>query len=669
MTSLFIKRHNTTKDRIGIIILLLIVLFCFVAPQQAQAQTTIPQVIITNVDKTDFPRVKLEFEIRNAAPNQMAEPIKAEDIRILEGQSELKINKLSSAYMGTHFMLAVNTARNLALVDGNRISNYEKLIGAIKTLGSQLTPDSGDHFSFFINPESEWRELGNYSEWLTAIDSYEDIYGMRRLEHSFNSLDIALNAYEASELNKETVLVYIMPYIFPRELPQLLERVERAANLGLALHIWMVQEFADSEVPYQAELHDQLEAGGGSLTLFNNNSEDLPDPKSYLEGMGYVYTLVYESALRTTETADIAVQIKTAALGTLKSDFKMLSVVVEQAQLAFQNLANDVAIQLDNDKKTMPKELPLEVSIEFIDNYPREIVSTSLFINGKKVKENKEPPYGGFVIDLAPYQESTILKLEVRLNDIWGLQGSTGEKTIEIKVTKPETFIEEVSKGANRWLILGAGLGVLVLAAIFIVPNLRKKQKPNTQDSVVAETPKTSSEPAEDKKPGKKESLLGKLLSKKPAVKKVPQEAESKQREAPTQTSPELSLPPARHFGSLLKLDQDSTPSAVRPFLLTKSSVYIGRDPKLVDLVLDDPAIDPLHAELQLFDDGRATLTDFKTIAGTYRNYKAITANATPLQHGDILHFGTIMYRFHSATRTSSPTNMADTRSDDLISD
>ena len=115
--------------------------------------------------------------------------------------------------------------------------------------------------------------------------------------------------------------------------------------------------------------------------------------------------------------------------------------------------------------------------------------------------------------------------------------------------------------------------------------------------------------------------------------------------------------PPAQHFGSLHKLDQDSTPSAVKPFLLIKKVIYIGRDPKLADLVLDDPAIEPLHAELQLFDDGRATLTDFKTTAGTYRNFKPITTNAVELQHGDILHFGTQMYRFHSVTRTSTLTN------------
>ena len=650
-------------------ILLFVFLCCFLLPLPIFAQPKSPALIITKTDKTDFPKIKLEFEIRNATTTQLADPLKLSDIKILEGDQQLEVNKLDSQYQGTHFMLAVNTARNLALVDNKRISNYEKLIGAIKTLGSQLAPESGDHFSYFINPESEWRELGNYSEWLTAVDSYEDIYGMRRLEQSFASLDLALNAFEASELNQEATLVYIMPYLLPRNLEQLIERVNRANDLGLPLHIWMVLEYATDVVPYETELRDKLEAGGGSLFLFDSTSETLPEPKTYLEGMGYKYSLEYDSALRASETVDLAVQIKTANLGTLKSDPKKLSVVVEPAELAFQNLATELAVQLDKDKNPSPQELPLEVSIAFADNYPREIVSTSLLLNGKKVKVNNEPPYGSFLIDLKPYQEPTSLTLEVRLDDIWGLQGSTGEKKITLQVTKPETFIDEVSKGVNRWLILGAGLGVLVLAAIFIVPNLRKKPKTDGSGSAVAETTTPSADTKAEKKPTVKKNLLGKLLRKKPAVLTAPEEAESKPSEAPIQNSPELSLPPARHYGSLLKLDQDSTPSAVRPFLLTKSLVYIGRDPKLADLVLDDPAIDPLHAELQLFDDGRATLTDFKTTAGTYRNYKALSANATPLQHGDILHFGTMMYRFHSATRTSSPSEEPVTPDDGVNSD
>lgn len=653
MTSHFWNDLKKISTKIGLIILLLVCGSCFVKPLSGYAQTREPDLRLIETDKKDFPRISLTFEIRNATATQLADPIKASDISILEGKDTLKAAKVDSTYVGTHFMLAVNTARTLALVDQNRVSNYEKLIGAIKTLGSQLAPESGDHFSFFINPDSEWRELGNFSEWLTAIDSYEDIYGMRRLEHSFTSLDKALDAFEITGLDQETVLVYIMPYVPPRETNQLFERIERAGQLGLPLHIWMVLEYSESEVPYENELREKLETNGGSLTLFHTASENLPDPKSYLEGMGYIYTLEYESAIRTTETVELAIQIKTTSLGSLKSDSKDLSVVVEPAQLQFRNLTNELTIQLDKEKNPAPRELPLEVSIEFIDNYPREIVSTSLWIDGVKAQENKQAPYGSFLIDLKPYQESVPLKVEVRLDDIWGVQGSTGTQTIKLNIVQPETFLEEVSRGVNIWLILAVGLGGLIIIAAIFLPNLRKKSKQATVESAkppVDATPAETTGALPVKKGIKKPGLFGKLTAK-----KTPKEASTPSGETPAQSSPELSLPPARHYGSLLKLDQDSTPSAVRPFLLTKPLIYIGRDPKIADLVLDDPAIDPLHAELRLYDDGRATLTDFKTTAGTYRNYKALTANATPLQHGDILHFGTIMYRFHSATRTSSP--------------
>lgn len=667
---LFTKHLNRSGSKTGILVLIFLLLFVAALPKATHAQNNTPEIILGKVDKSDFPKIKLNFEVRNATVEQRAEPLKASDISILEGEEAVKISKLDSQYTGTHFMFAINTARNLALVDNNRVTNYDKLISAVKTLGSQLAPEAGNHFSLFINPDSEWRELGNYSEWLTAIDSYEDVYGMRRLDQSFASLDLALTAFEQTELDQETVLVYMMPHIYQRNSDQLMERVERAGQLGLPLHIWMVLEYATDPMPYEAELREKLEAGGGSMFLFNSQSEDLPDPRQYIEGMGYLYSVEYESALRASQTIDLAVQLKNAAFGTLKSKPQKMSVAVEAAQLRFLNLADELTIQLDKDKNPNPHELPIEVGIEFVDNYPREIVSTSLWINGKKAIENKEPPYGSFLIDLKPYEDSTTLKLEVKLDDSWGLQGNTGAKNLKLTVNKPETFIEEVSKGVNRWLILGTGLGILVLAAIFIIPTLRKKPAPEVTASSIETA--TSAPSKEQPKPApKKKKLFAKIGLKKPTdeEKESGTGKDNEQSLAPSQTSPELSLPPARHYGSLLKLDQDSTPSAVKPFLLTKSLVYIGRDPKLADLVLDDPAIDPLHAELQLFDDGRATLTDFKTTAGTYRNFKAITANATPLQHGDILHFGTIMYRFHSATRTSSPSGPEEKTGDNISGD
>ncbi len=107
-------------------------------------------------------------------------------------------------------------------------------------------------------------------------------------------------------------------------------------------------------------------------------------------------------------------------------------------------------------------------------------------------------------------------------------------------------------------------------------------------------------------------------------------------------------------FGNLTRLDSDQTPSAEKPHLLTKEIILIGRDPSLANLVLDDPSIEPLHAEIHFFADGRIRLTDFNSISGSYVNFKPVGSHGTPLQHADLVHFGTLLFRFNSATRTQS---------------
>ena len=111
-----------------------------------------------------------------------------------------------------------------------------------------------------------------------------------------------------------------------------------------------------------------------------------------------------------------------------------------------------------------------------------------------------------------------------------------------------------------------------------------------------------------------------------------------------------------KKFGSLTRLDSDQTPSAEKPHLLTEEITLIGRDPSVANLVLDDPSIEALHAEIHFYPDGRIRLTDFNSTSGSYVNFKAVGSHGSNLQHADLIHFGTLLFRFNSATRTQENT-------------
>ncbi len=148
--------------------------------------------------------------------------------------------------------------------------------------------------------------------------------------------------------------------------------------------------------------------------------------------------------------------------------------------------------------------------------------------------------------------------------------------------------------------------------------------------------------------------LVALLIFKKPKPKqeKDKQESPATKPEKQAAELPASTFVTLKKFGSLIKLDSDQTPSAEKPYLLTEEITLIGRDPGLANLVLDKPFLEPLHAEIHFFPDGRIRLTDFNSTSGTYVNYKPVSTHGVNLQHSDLIHFGSLLFRFNSSTRT-----------------
>ena len=232
-----------------------------------------------------------------------------------------------------------------------------------------------------------------------------------------------------------------------------------------------------------------------------------------------------------------------------------------------------------------------------------------MFANGSLVQQHEEAPFGDFVVNLEPFRDQPSLRLQLMVEDALGFETRGNLQTIALTWLDP-TANQPKSLLTNPWLWIGLGVTALGLLAVIILP-ARLKKKP---------TLKVDSDP---------------LL---PIAKPEPE-----------------SHLPLKTYGSLIKLDRDNTPSAEKPLLLTREITLIGKDPQLANLVLNDEALEPLHAEIHAFSDGRTRLTDFHTIAGTYVNFKAVDTKGVEIHHGDILHFVRLSFRFNSPTRVTSP--------------
>jgi hypothetical protein len=96
----------------------------------------------------------------------------------------------------------------------------------------------------------------------------------------------------------------------------------------------------------------------------------------------------------------------------------------------------------------------------------------------------------------------------------------------------------------------------------------------------------------------------------------------------------------------LTRLRADGEPLTGNPIPLSEQETTFGTDPVQATLVLDHPSVADLHARLKRTEGGDFLLSDNNSVGGTWVNYDSIPKSGRVLKHGDVVHFGQLMYRF-----------------------
>ena len=573
----------------------------------AGGQESTPRVVTEDLDTREFPKLTLSFKIPGGL--QQNTSLSASQVVVIENENQVPVDSLESEYVGVHFGLVINPERTLVLTYASGYSNYDRMLTAMRELGSDLTPVTGDVYSLFINPGIHYDQLENYTEWKNALEGYKE--NQRQMTSSLQSLESAIQQLTSSPQTKETVLVFMTPYIETADIPVLTALIQQAGEAGIPVHIWMTAAPVLIGSAYQTDLQTVCETWEGSLTILSG-SQIPPNPRDYLKGKGYRYTISWESQIRSGSTQQISLRLTPPGEDVLTSAVGNVALEVLPISLSFSNMPEQLTVTMRDDELIEPAQLAIQAAIEFPDGFPREILSTSLYANGKLVQQHNEAPFGDFLLDLSTYRDQAKLSLQLSLKDALAFETRSEMKYVEVTWSDP-TASQPKSLTSNLWLWLGLGVVALGLLAVIFLPTRlkRKKVKPASLESSAPSAPTTRPEP---------ESHV-----------------------------------PVRTYGSLIKLDRDNTPCAEKPLLLLKEITLIGTDPQLANLVLNDDALEPLHAEIHAFLDGRTRLTDFHTTAGTYVNFEAVDTKGVEIHHGDILHFGRLSYRFNSPSRVTSP--------------
>ncbi|MFZ3071561.1 MAG: FHA domain-containing protein, partial [Anaerolineaceae bacterium] len=557
-----------------------------------------PTLTITDLDIREFPLIRATLAPQHLQPSA-GETLDLADLSVLEDDNELQARDIQENYIGVHLAVAINPNVDLDRRDTKGMSRYAKLVSAFKKISSTIIPGAGDHFSLFINPDVQYTQLTELDSLISALDGYQE--NLRTQEASLDSLTRALDALSMDSSPQNKILLYITPLPILQDAQQLESLAEQAAKQGITIHVWLAGDPDVLQYAQAPSLVALAEISGGSLFTFSG-TEPIPDPGSYLQGRGLIYQVSYLSQIRKSGSHLLAFRLETAQQGSLTSSGTEFTVRVLPATPSFINPPKQVSIQLGEDGSYTPDALPLEITLDFPDDHPRSITSASLWVNGKMVQQNTQPPYNSFLLDLRAYDEPQALDVQAKVLDELGLEGSSNIQRIVLELLPPPSAAYQPWY-RQGWFLGILGVALLGIIILVVVPAIRK--------------PKGS-----------------------------PLQPSSKDETAPV-------LPPApKSLATLIRLDKDNLPAPEKPIPIIQEITLIGRDPDLCQLVLDDPALEPMHAQLRYFPDGEFRLTDFNTTAGTWVNFAPVSTKGIRLQHGDILHLGAQTFRFSSGSRT-----------------
>jgi hypothetical protein len=282
-----------------------------------------------------------------------------------------------------------------------------------------------------------------------------------------------------------------------------------------------------------------------------------------------------------------------------------------------------------------PEQQEIDIIIEFPDKHQRPLVRTTLYVDGQIIDENKQEPFDQFTWDLTGYTLSGQHSVIVEAVDSLGLSKTSMEIPVTITVIQPPRGVSAFFAKYRLYITIGAiSLAALVLLAVLLtgrvrIPTLRTRR----EEKRAFEDPLT-------------QPLQVGAAAPTPLKEKKKRRASTNSTTKPTGRE-KLPKPPVDVSAYFARFNADDTPASVSPIPLLDPEITFGSDPVQSKYVLDDPSISSSHARLKHNEQDEYFLYDAGSIAGTWVNYEPITREGHRLNHGDMVHFGQLIYRFY----------------------
>jgi hypothetical protein len=615
------------------------------AASSVRAQQNLASATLYSVDASTFPSVTAILDVFDAQ-RVFVSGINPEAVTVIESGQPLLVDSLNEIAVPLQLVVAVNQGSALDARNASGLSRFQRVAQVIVQWAQSRPVDLPDDLSL-VSQAGPVINHANAADFIVGLNGFQP--DMRAATPNLQSLATAIETVSAQtpRLGMKRAILFITPQMEDPNLAATIEPfIQSALENNVRIFVWYVDSNTTFTNTSAAVFNNLAIQTGGAMFQYSGD-ERFPDPEAYFSALRRVYTLTYTSHMNAAGDYPLSVQINLPTGGVTSNEQKF-SVNIQPPNPFPVAPVLQITRQAPEDDPfnmdiLMPETQEIEIIIEFPDGHPRPLTRTTLYVDGLVADENTNEPFNLFTWDLTTYLTSGEHQITVEAVDTLGLSKTSMALPVTVTVIKPPSgpaaLLAKYRTPITFGAIIFAGLVLffILLSGRLRIPSLRAAQ----------EARRAEADPLTQSIQTAEEEVV--VAPSAPVTKPKKRRTPSKKTEAAPKSSAEAAA-------SFIRVNPDGQFAAVAPIPLAEKEIVFGTDPVQCTQILDDPSISSVHARLRLTDDGGYLLQDNNSIAGTWVNYEPIPREGYRLMHGDMVHFGQLMYRFMLKTPPVIPT-------------
>jgi hypothetical protein len=594
--------HIPTYRRL--LILLLLTLFSASLIPSALAQTDI-SLRLSELNIESFPKVSLFAQVTDDRGYQIL-GLTSDNFRILEENAEASDIEVVETTVGSRIVFALNTNFGLRIRDTLGYSRFDLTRQVL--LDWWRRPEFNrvgvDDLSLIAIDGTLQSHSRAAVDLATALDHHLPIFPDEETGYEFLFQALDFTADRPPNIGMPSYLVFFTALSTPPEDTTVMNIITRAQSNETAIFPVLIGEEDVLDQPEAVILNQIAEETGGQVILFNDD-EGLDQLIDLIISQRTQYSLSYTSQIIDSGPHEIKVQLiidDTEAASAVRNfvlEIQPPEITLLQPPREIFRRSDDPSTPLD---EIQPTSIDLEFAKTFPDGFPRELTLSQLLVDGVVVYQSEAPPYERLVWNLRPLLQSGEHTIQVFVVDSFGQESASDIHRVQLEVDLPPRGLVAIRPALGSLLL---ALGVLLVGTIMAAILLTYGRRP---------------------------------------LKTAEAEPQGASVTAYRRASLRRDLPdePAEAF--LHPMGPYTTTGESIPLIGT--DIFIGSDPSLTAVPLEDPSVDRMHARLIRQVDGSYLLKDQGSVAGTWVNYEEIPKEGLLLSDGDRVHFGRAFFQF-----------------------